>query len=216
MNSIVRTWRTWKHGRKFSKKGKHCRFPGKNLEVRGHVELGDDVRIRDNVILRTSGNGKIVFGNRCGCSWYCIIEATQLVQIGDFTGLAEFVVIHDSHHTVYGTKEHWRMTPLHAGPVIIGRNCLIGSRTYIGPGITIEDGAIIVPNSVITKNVGAYEIWSGNPARRIAHRTEDLPTSILKRNKELLDKYGVKECRHGYNPRVNDSEEENGQSEGAS
>ena len=204
MNSIVRMWRTWSHGRKFTIKGKHCRFPGRHLEVRGHVELGNNVHIRDNTILRTSGGGKIVFGNRCGCSYFCIIEATKLVQIGNFSALAEFVVIHDSHHTVYGTRENWRMTPMHAEPVIIGKNCLVGSRCYIGPGVNIADGAIIAPNSVLTKDVGEYEIWSGNPARRIAHRTEDLPSSILKRNKELLEKYGVKECRFGYNAHEDD------------
>lgn len=196
MNAVLRMVRTWRHSRKFAKLGKHCRFPGKYLHVDGHVELGDHCRFRDNVILRTHGNGKIVFGDRSGASFYCIIEATSLVQIGSFTGIAEFTVIRDTDHLVYGTAEHWRYTPQISKPVIIGENCLIGSRVYIGPGVTIGDGAVIAPGSVITRDIGAYEIWAGYPARKVAHRTENVPEARMRQFRELIAQYGFKEDRY--------------------
>jgi acetyltransferase-like isoleucine patch superfamily enzyme len=196
MNSVVRTWRTWKHSRKFAKLGTGCRFPGKELHVDGHVELGDYCRFRDNVILRTHGAGRIVFGNRSGCSFYCILEATSLIQIGNFTGIAEFCVIRDTDHLVYGTQEHWRYTPQIAKPVIIGDNCLIGSRVYIGPGVTIGEGAVVAPGSVVSKDIGPYEIWAGYPARKIGHRTENIPESKLRQFQDLVAQYGVKEDRY--------------------
>ncbi len=196
MNAIVRTYRTWKHGLKFARKGKHCRFPGKFLEVDGHVELGDYCRFRNNVVLRTHGAGKIRFGDRSGCSYYCIVEATTLIQIGSCTGIAEFTVIRDTNHLVYGTDAHWRYTPQIAEPVIIGDHCLIGSRVYIGPGITIGDGAVVHAGSIVTKNIGPYEIWAGAPARFVAHRTKGIPPARMKQYLELVEKYGVREDRY--------------------
>lgn len=196
MNSITRTWRTWSHARKFAKLGKGCRFPGRFLHVDGHVELGDYCRFRDNVILRTHKDGKIIFGNRSGASFYVIMEATHLIQIGDFTGIAEFTVIRDTDHAVHGTTEHWRYTPQISKPVIIGDNCLIGSRCYIGPGVTIGDGAVIAPGSVVTRDVGPYEIWAGYPARKVAHRTENTPAARVRQYQELVAQYGLKEDRY--------------------
>lgn len=51
--------------------------------------------------------------------------------------------------------------------VWIGNNCLIKS------GIKIETGAVIGMGSVLTKNVGAYEIWAGNPAKFLKKRFDD-------------------------------------------
>ncbi len=196
MRNIARKWNTFKHGRKFAKKGKHCRFPHPFLEIDGHVEVGDNCRFRNNVVLRTKGEGKIIFGDRSGCSYFCVMEATKLIQIGTYTGIAEHTVIRDSNHLVYGTDEHWRYTPLIAEPVIIGEECLIGSRCYIGPGVTIGDGAIIHAGSIVTKDVGAGEIWAGAPARRIAHRTKNVPPARMRQYRELMEKYGMKPDRY--------------------
>ena len=198
IEKAVRAWRTVWHGRKFAIKGKGCRFPGKYLEVDGHVELGENCRFRDNVVLRTKGQGKIVFGTYSGCSYYCILEATKYIQIGSFTGIAEFAVIRDTNHFVIGTDQHWRLTPHIAEPIVIGDCCLIGSRCYINPGVAIGDGAVIAPGSVVTKDVGPLEVWAGNPARKICHRTQGVPESMRKRYEELLGTYGLKENRYGY------------------
>jgi acetyltransferase-like isoleucine patch superfamily enzyme len=198
MRSVIRLWRTWNHGRKFAKKGRGCRFPAKYLEVDGHVELGDYCRFRNNVILRTHGTGKIVFGNRAGCSYNCILEATELIQIGTFTGIAEFTVIRDTNHDVFGTKEHWRYTPYVKGPIVIGDNVLIGSRVYIGPNVTIGEGAVVGHGSIVTKNIGPYEIWAGMPARKIAHRTENVPKAFLRRHEELVQMYGIRKDRYDF------------------
>ncbi len=199
LKKLVYAYRTVKHGMKFAKLGKHCRFPGKYLEIDGHVELGDNCRIRDNVIMRTQGDGKIVFGTCSGCSYYCILEATKMIKIGRFTGIAEFCVLRDTNHMVFGTDRHWRITPHIAEPIVIGDSCIILSRCYIGPGVAIGDGAVIAPNSVVTKDVGPYEVWAGNPAKRIAHRTKGpVAKAMLERYKGLVDMAGYKDDRHGY------------------
>lgn len=56
---------------------------------------------------------------------------------------------------------------------IIGNDVWIGDRALIKGGVEIGDGAIIGMGSVVTKNVGAYEIWAGNPAKLIRKRFDD-------------------------------------------
>jgi maltose O-acetyltransferase len=49
--------------------------------------------------------------------------------------------------------------------VRIGRDVWIGGGAIILPGVTIGDGAVIGAGSVVTRDVGAGETITGNPAR---------------------------------------------------
>lgn len=53
------------------------------------------------------------------------------------------------------------------GPVIIGNNVWIGDKATILPNVTIGDGAVIAANAVVTKDVPAYCVAAGNPAKII-------------------------------------------------
>lgn len=37
-------------------------------------------------------------------------------------------------------------------------------------GVTINDGAIVGANALVTKDIPAYEIWAGVPAKFIKYR----------------------------------------------
>ena len=54
--------------------------------------------------------------------------------------------------------------------VLIGNDVRIGDGSIILPWVTIGNGSIIAAWSVVTKNVGEFEIWGGNPARFIKYR----------------------------------------------
>jgi len=49
--------------------------------------------------------------------------------------------------------------------VRIGSDVWIGGGAIIMPGVTIGDGAVIGAGSVVTRDVGADQIVTGNPAR---------------------------------------------------
>lgn len=55
----------------------------------------------------------------------------------------------------------------------IGNDVWIGNRVMIKAGITIADGAVIGMGSIVTKNIGPYEVWAGNPAKLIRKRFQD-------------------------------------------
>lgn len=55
----------------------------------------------------------------------------------------------------------------------IGNDVWIGEGVHIKAGVEIADGAVIGTSSMVTQNVGPYEIWAGNPARFIRKRFND-------------------------------------------
>lgn len=56
---------------------------------------------------------------------------------------------------------------------VIGNDVWIATNVMIKAGVKISDGAVIGMGSVVTKDVGPYEIWAGNPARCIRKRFDD-------------------------------------------
>lgn len=49
----------------------------------------------------------------------------------------------------------------------------IGANVIIMDGLTINTGAVIAAGSVVTKNVGAYEVVGGVPAKVIKKRFDN-------------------------------------------
>ena len=62
------------------------------------------------------------------------------------------------------------------GDTVVGNDVWIGREATILPGVAIGDGAVIGTRSVVTKDVGPYEVVAGNPARRL--RTRFAPADI--------------------------------------
>ena len=198
MGTLLKKWYQYRNSRKFARIGKRCSLKGQFLEIDGHVELGDYCKVRNNVVMRTNGGGKIILDTYAGISYGCFFESRTIIKIGRFTGIAEFTVIRDTNHAVIGTVDHWRLTPYISQPIVIGDSCMIGSGCYICPGVAIGDGAVIAQHSVVTKDIGPLEVWAGNPARKVAHRMKGVPDSMKARYQELLDRFGMRESRHGF------------------
>lgn len=115
---------------------------------------------------------------------FCTIINTT---IGNFCSIADNCIIGGSKHPI-----DWGSTSpvFHTGKNIlkkkysdhafavsehttIGNDVWIGNNCLIKSGIRIKDGAIIGMGSVVTKDIGEFEIWAGNPAKLLRKRFSD-------------------------------------------
>jgi chloramphenicol O-acetyltransferase type B len=68
---------------------------------------------------------------------------------------------------------HIKGHPKTKGDVIIGNDVWIGAEAIIMSGVNIGDGAVIGARTVVTKDVPAYAIAAGNPARVVKMRFDE-------------------------------------------
>lgn len=57
--------------------------------------------------------------------------------------------------------------PYKLGKIHIGKGCMIGMESMIMPGVTIGEGAIVGAFSLVTKDIPAWTIATGRPAKVI-------------------------------------------------
>lgn len=188
---ILALWAKWRNACRFEKVGAGCEFPTTPLEVKGHVELGAGCVLRGNLVLRTHKDGRIVLGDGVEVADYAMLASNALIEVGADSYIGPHCVIRDINHVFQGTDVHWRLTPHIVKPIRIGPRCFLGARSYIMPGVTIGEGAVVAPGSIVTRDIGPFEIWAGAPsAQFIAHRTDPERGPARKRHAELLRLFG--------------------------
>lgn len=54
--------------------------------------------------------------------------------------------------------------------VIVGAYACVLTNAVLMPGVTLGEGAVVGAGAVVTKDIPAWEIWAGVPARKISER----------------------------------------------
>ena len=73
------------------------------------------------------------------------------------------------------TASHDHNSPnfqLIAAPIEIGADAWVAMGAYIGPGVVIGDGAVVGARAVLTKDVMAWDVVVGAPARSVGTRNK--------------------------------------------
>jgi len=143
---------------------------GHNVIIREENIIGDGFKIWNNSIVDYGckiGNNVKIHSN-CYISQFTTIEDDVFIAPG-------VSIANDYHPGCEHSKECMK------GPTI-KRGAQIGVNSTILPFITIGEGALIGSGSVVTKDVPAYTVVYGNPAR-IKGKTKDLKcvTGITKK-----------------------------------
>ncbi len=61
--------------------------------------------------------------------------------------------------------------PMISKPITIGRYAWICARAVVCPGVDVQEGAVLGLNSVATRDLEAWTVYGGAPAREIRKRT---------------------------------------------
>lgn len=137
---------------------------------RAKLTLGRDVRIAPNVSFaqgeRISLGDQVQIGARCSL-WAGRIAGR--ITIGDRTTLGPDVFVTAAD---YGLAAGQRITdqPMVERDVTIGPDAWIGTKAVITAGVTLGEGCVIGAGSVVTRDVPAFAIAAGVPARVIRMR----------------------------------------------
>ncbi|MBQ7908336.1 MAG: sugar O-acetyltransferase [Elusimicrobiaceae bacterium] len=107
---------------------------------------------------------QIYFADRVFINFNCTILDCAKVEIGEGTMLGPNVQIYTATHPLEPKAR--REGKEFAAAIKIGKNVWIGGGAIILPGVNIGDGAVIGAGSVVTKDVPAYAVVMGNPARK--------------------------------------------------
>lgn len=117
-------------------------FTGRNLIV------GDDVDFAYGVLVTTGGG----------------------VTIGDRTLIGYGTKILSSNHVIPAAHDPIFSSGHKNAPVVIAKDVWIGANAIILPGVTIGEGAVVAAGSVVTKDIPAWHVVGGIPAKTIKIR----------------------------------------------
>lgn len=167
---------TARNRHRFKKFGcKSLLAPGITLLSPQHISIGNNTSIMRHCVLETCPNAQLqpnlIIGNNVSIGEYTHITCAQKIEIGEGLLTGRFVLITDNGHGKSSADEISIppiLRPVHSnGPIKIGRNVWIGDKATVLPNVTIGDGVIIAANAVVTKDVPAYTIVAGCPAKII-------------------------------------------------
>lgn len=144
------------------------------------------------------GSGSHIVKSKIGrysyISNFCTVVNSE---IGNFCSIADYCIIGGASHPVtwISTSPVFHMGKnilkknfssheyISSKKTIIGHDVWIGNYCLIKGGVRIGNGAVIGMGSVLTKDVGEYEIWAGNPAKLIRKRFNDITVEQLGKSK---------------------------------
>jgi acetyltransferase-like isoleucine patch superfamily enzyme len=91
----------------------------------------------------------------------------DMIYIGDYTHITSGcrLLCHQRDLTGYCVGDNAANLGYKTGEIHIGKGVMVGMETIIMPGVTIGDGAIIGAGSIVTRDIPAWTIATGRPAR---------------------------------------------------
>ena len=165
--------------KRFCNVGKRCLiFKPIDLDkyAKKYVSIGNNVTIKKNARIncfpfwnaKKNNQPYIKIGdNSIICSFVSILGGGK-IDIGTNVLIASHVLITSENHSIDPECNiEYMNQPLLCSDVKIEDGCWIGEKVCILPGVTIGKKSVIGAGSVVTKNIPAYCIAVGNPARII-------------------------------------------------
>jgi acetyltransferase-like isoleucine patch superfamily enzyme len=158
------------------------------MPISQDVQFGADVKIFHRDLVNLYGC-RIGDGTKIGAFVEIQKNASigALCKISSHTFICEGVTIEDEAFIGHGVmfindpfpravseegglqdERHWTVVPTR-----IGRRASIGSNATILCGVTVGEGALVGAGALVTRDVPAYAIVAGNPARFIGDAREN-------------------------------------------
>jgi acetyltransferase-like isoleucine patch superfamily enzyme len=134
------------------------------------VFLDEDVYVGHQAILKGYYKNELVVGRGTWIGQGAFLHAAGGIEIGEEVGIGPKVSILTSVHTEPGRELPIMRGPLEFAPVRLLSGCDVGIGAIVLPGVTVGRGAQVGAGAVVTRDVPAYAVVAGNPARVLRER----------------------------------------------
>lgn len=133
-----------------AKLGKHCHvYPKAKIWAPWNLEMDDYSCLADDVICYSQAN----------------------IRVG------EKAIVSQGTHLCAGTHDYEDPDfQIFAKPITIEQKAWICADSFVGPGVTVGQGAVIGARSVVTKSMPAWMVCAGNPCTPIKPRVIKIAT----------------------------------------
>jgi acetyltransferase-like isoleucine patch superfamily enzyme len=152
------------------------------VEDDGILTIGHNVRIGDNVKISTSGNcsighwttlhdnivlmsGNFQIGTNCWFGQNTILDASGglVIEDGVRIGLYSQVWTHVAAGELIEGCRFYDFKPVN-----IRKDAWLVGTVTVNPGVTIGNRCVILPHSIITKDLKGSQLYKGQPAREVS------------------------------------------------
>lgn len=114
-----------------------------HVEIPWHLTIGEHVVVGDHATLYCLGN----------------------VSIGDNTTISQGAHLCGGSHDCSVAE-----FPLIKADVTVGSQCWVAAEAFVGPNVTVGDGAVLGARAAAFKDLEPWTIYGGNPARPLRYR----------------------------------------------
>lgn len=153
-----------------------CAIIGNNNYIGPHVVIGEPAEYRDHPEGKT--DTRVIIGNRNRISEFVAIQSGILTEATEI-GSDNYIMhgCHVAHDNKIGNMVTIAPLTCVGGSVTVEDYANIGMGVTIHPRLKIGKGAMVGMNATVTKDVPAWQTWTGTPAR------------FMKMNEKAIKKY---------------------------
>lgn len=127
------------------------------------AKVGENVNIYPSALIYFPWNLEI--GDDSSIGEWALIYNLGSVTIGERTTISQRA------HLCAGTHDYTNpVLLLIKPPITIGNEVWVCADTLVGPNVSVGNGAVLAAGSVICKDVNAFDVVGGNPAKFIKKR----------------------------------------------
>lgn len=148
--------------------GNYCRL--------GNASIGKNSHIENQVAFTGFQQGAITIGSDCYIGTGSILDWSADITIGDYVHIAGPAASFWTHSSVFqalGSRLLSDHSCKKTGSISIGSNCWIGGGTVVYPGVSIGHHSVILPNTVVHRDVADFCVIGGNPGKVIRQVISD-------------------------------------------
>lgn len=108
-------------------------------------------------------------GKGCFIGDHVIIDLghAEMITVEDGVSIAggSRLLCHQRDFSEYFVGSDYNKLRYSIKPIVLKKGCLIGMESFVLPGVTVGEGAIVGAGSLVTKDIPAWTMATGRPAK---------------------------------------------------